>query len=106
MSAIDGRVRISLIARLHVSRTRFRIHNNRGQYGLHVASHAATVVGEDRSNSRHIGRPWIAGHQVLDELSADKGANVWVRKNVIEGALQVLLGRLAGRKRGSIQEGL
>ena len=31
--------------------------------------------------------------QVLDKLSADKRANVWVRKNVIEGAFQVQLGR-------------
>src|SRR5271168_1099600 len=61
-----------------------RVSEDRGKYGLHVATDIVAVVDEDRRYPRNIGGAGITFHQVLDQLLADKRGQVGMLEHVAQ----------------------
>ena len=84
----------------------FGIFEDGANDGLHVSADAAAVVGEDGGDAGDVGGAGIAGDQMLDELAADERADVGVGEDVGQRAGEILLGGLAGRQDGAVEENL
>ena len=89
-----------------VSRAGFFVFENGSDDGLHIASDAAAVVGEDGGDAGNIGRARVALDEMLDQLPADEGAYIRVVEDIGERAVEVLFGGLAGGKHGAVEDGL
>ena len=67
---------------------RFVVKQDGREHRLHVATHAVTVVVEDRRHTRHIGRAGVAGHQPLDHLLAKERTDVGMVEERVECGFQ------------------
>ena len=67
----------------------FRIEQDSFDHRAHIAAHTLTVIGKHRADPADVRRAWVAGDQRLNQLLADKRADIWVVKNVIEAGLEI-----------------
>src|ERR1035438_366163 len=70
---------------------RLGVEQDGGDYRLHVAADAASVIGERRGHALDIGRAGITFHQVLNQDFADEWPDVGMIEYVVEGVAHVLL---------------
>ena len=95
---------------VEVPTPRFRIQQNGGNHGLHVAAlpgtngHASAAERAADKNIGHtldVGAAGIAGDQMLNQLLANKWRQAGLRENIVERACQIGLRGLPGRQNGS-----
>ncbi len=77
----------------------FRIQQNGGQRGLHVAAFPRTIAiefsaGEGLRHALHVGGAGIAGHQLLDQLRGDEWRKIWMIEDYRKNGVQFLFGGL------------
>ena len=85
---------------------RFFIQQHGADHGLHVATHALTVVVEGAGHTPHVGGRGVAGDQTLDQLPTDEGADVRVVEEGVQRHLQVGGGAGLAFGDGGAQEAL
>src|ERR1017187_5241080 len=83
---------------------RIVIHQYRANDRGKVATHAVSVVIENRDDPINITRTRIAGDQPLNQLTAEKRADVRIVENSIERHFQILLRRLVCWDRYAIKD--
>src|SRR5579862_2098439 len=70
----------------------------------HITAHSLAVVGEYRCHSSDVRGARVTRDQVLNQLLADEGPDVWVVEYDVERSLQISLGGLAARNGHTVEQ--